>query len=248
MLKPTAVVTGAGSGIGKATAELLARDGYRVACFDIDLGAARNVAQSIGREAVAARVDVADEGAVQTAFSKVAKQFKRINALATCAGILDTAGFMELDSRSFRRVYDINVLGTFLSMREAARYMPKGARICTVSSIAGLRGSGGMGGTGGVGTVAYASSKGAVLALTKSAARMLVGRGISVNTVSPGTADTPINSRITAAARRKLRQLNLLKRFAKAEEIAQAIVFLLSPAASYITGSNLVVDGGIVMY
>ena len=105
-----------------------------------------------------------------------------------------------------------------------------------------------MGGTGGVGTVAYASSKGAVLALTKSAARMLVDRGISVNTVSPGTADTPINSRVKDVARRKLRRLNLLKRFATAEEIAQAIVFLLSPAASYITGSNLVVDGGVVMY
>lgn len=243
-----AVVTGAGSGIGEATARLLASDGFRVACLDLNKKAVGRVARAAGNGSFAADVDVADEQGVTETFAGIAKRFGRIDALATCAGIVDTADFMNLDASTFRRVFDVNVLGTFLCMREAARAMPKGGRICTVSSIAGIRGSSGMRAGGGVGTAAYAASKGAILALTKSAARMLAERGIAVNTVSPGTTNTPINAQVGSRGLHALKKLSLLQRFAEPGEIAKTIAFLLSPSASYVVGSNLVVDGGIAFF
>jgi 3-oxoacyl-[acyl-carrier protein] reductase len=233
-------VTGAGRGIGAATARLLIKNGWRVACLDRDLAAAREVAG----DQPALAVDVADEKAVVRAFSEVREALGGLDALATCAGIFETTPFFETTAETFRRVHDVNVVGTFLCIREAVGLMQPGARICTVASVAGIRG-GGLSGT-----VSYASSKGAILALTKNAARMLGPRGIAVNTIAPGVIDTPFVAGALAepGTRQRLEGLTSFNRLGTAEEIAEAIAWLLSPAASYVHGATLVADGGMVMY
>jgi NAD(P)-dependent dehydrogenase (short-subunit alcohol dehydrogenase family) len=238
-----AVVTGAGSGIGAATVRALVRDGHRVACLDLDGAAAERVAREAGTGNLARRADVGSEADLIEAFAAIAAEFGRIDALATCAGVVDTTPFMDVTVDSFRRVYEINVIGTFVSIREAARHMTSGGRICTVASIAGIRG-GGLSGT-----AAYAASKGAVLALTKNAARALGERGIAVNSVAPGSTHTPMTERIfqDPAQRARIEGLNAFGRIGLPEEIAEAIAWLVSPRAAYVNGSTLVADGGLVM-
>ncbi|HZO92789.1 MAG TPA: SDR family NAD(P)-dependent oxidoreductase [Candidatus Baltobacteraceae bacterium] len=238
----TAVVTGGASGIGKATCELLCRDGYRVVVADRDFEAASAVAQHIDGHAV--RVDVTDEASVGALFDEALRYFGgTLDALATPAGIAETTPFDELDAATFRRVYDVNVVGTFLCVREAAKRMREGGRICTVASVAGKRG-GGLSGT-----AAYAASKGAVLALSRSAARALAERKIVVNCVAPGATLTPMLADAFADERHRARveAMTLLNRSAEPHEIAEAIVWLLSPRASFVAGETLTVDGGLML-
>lgn len=235
-----AVVTGAGSGIGAATARLLIARGWRVACLDRNAAAVQAVAA--GQPAFA--VDVADEAAVVAAFREAGTALGGIDALATCAGIYDATPFFEATAETFRRVHEVNVIGTFLCVREAARAMQAGARICTVGSVAGLRG-GGL-----AGTVSYAASKGAVIAMTKNAARELGPRGIAVNTVAPGMIETPF---VTAplsnpATRARIEAMTSFGRLGTAEEIAEVIAWLLSPEAAYVHGATIVADAGLVMH
>ncbi len=235
-----AVVTGAGSGIGAATARLLMSRGWRVACMDRNGAAAREVAGD--NPAIVA--DVADEAAVIAAFAQVREAFGGLDALATCAGIYETTPFFEATAETFRRVHDVNVGGTFVCLREGAKMMERGARICTVASVAGLRG-GGL-----AGTAPYATSKGAVLALSKNAARVLGPLGIAVNTVAPGMIETPFAAGPLSdpAIRARIEGMTSFHRLGTAEEIAEAIAWLLSPAASYVHGATLVADAGMVMY
>lgn len=239
-VKKRVAVTGAGSGIGAATARLLIARGWRVVCLDRNPAAAKKVAGS----APVIAVDVSDEAAVVDAFKAVKEMLGGLDALATCAGIFETTPFFEITADIYRRIHDVNVIGTFLCMREGAKMMEAGARICTVASVAGLRG-GGLSGT-----AAYASSKGAILALTKNAARMLGPKGIAVNTIAPGVIETPFVAGPLAEAgtRQRLEGLTSFNRLGKPEEIAEAIVWLLSPEASYVHGATLVADGGMVMY
>lgn len=235
-----AVVTGAASGIGAATARLLMARGWQVACLDRNAAALQDVAA--GQPALA--VDVADEAAVMAAFRDAAAALGGIDALATCAGIYETTPFFESTAATFRRVHEVNVIGTFLCVREAARAMQAGGRICTVGSVAGLRG-GGL-----AGTAAYAASKGAVIALTKNAARELGPRGIAVNTVAPGMIDTPFVTVPLAnpAIRTRIEAMTSFGRLGTAGEIAEVIAWLLSPAASYVHGATIVADAGMVMH
>ena len=238
----TALVTGGASGIGRATCELLAAAGYRVVVADRDLAGAQAVAQHIDGHAVA--VDVADEASVGRAFDAALAALEgTLDTLATAAGIIDTTPFLELDAATFRRVADVNVIGTFLCLREAARRMRPGGRVCTVASVAGKRG-GGLSGT-----AAYAASKGAVLALTRNAARSLAPLGIAVNCVAPGVTATPMLREAMAdqAHRARMEGVALLGRIAEPREIAEAIVWLLSPRASFVEGETLTVDGGLVL-
>ena len=234
------VVTGAGSGIGAATAKLLLEKGWQVVCLDRNQAAAKQVAG----DAPVIPVDVADEAAVVRAFDEARKLFGGLDALATCAGIYDTTPFFEATAEIYRRIHDVNVIGTFLCLREGAKMMQVGGRICTVASVAGLRG-GGL-----AGTAAYASSKGAILALTKNAARVLGPKGIAVNTIAPGMIDTPFAAAPLSdpVTRQRIEGMTSFSRLGTPEEIAEAIVWLLSPEASYVHGATLVADGGMVMY
>jgi NAD(P)-dependent dehydrogenase (short-subunit alcohol dehydrogenase family) len=239
---PTAIVTGGASGIGKAACELLRRDGFRVAVADRDEAGARTVAEAV--EGYAFAVDVADEGSVKALFEGALRAFGgRLDALATPAGIADTTPFADLTAATFRRVYDVNVVGTFLCMREAALHMRAGSRICTVASVAGKRG-GGLSGT-----AAYAASKGAVLALSRSAARALAPQGIAVNCVAPGATLTPMLEDAFAdpSHRQRVEGMALLQRSGEPHEIAEAIAWLLSSRASFVDGETLTVDGGLML-
>ena len=233
-------ITGAGSGIGAATARLMAAEGWQVACLDRDLDAARLVAG----DHLAIGVDVADESAVAAAFREIRAKLGGLEALATCAGIYETTPFFETTVEQFRRLHDVNVIGTFLSIREAAGLMEPGGRICTVASVAGLRG-GGL-----AGTVSYASSKGAILAVTKNAARALAERGIAVNTVAPGMIETPFAAKPLAdpSIRARIEGMAVQNRLGTPEEIAEAIAWLLSSRSSFCNGSTLVADGGMIMH
>lgn len=239
-----AIVTGAASGIGAATVAALAREGYRVACLDLDAAQADQTARNAGEGHLALGLDISDEAQVIAAFDTVAERLGRIDALATCAGIIDVTPFMDATVASFRRVYDVNVVGTFLCMREAARRMERGGRICTVASVAGLLG-GGLSGT-----AAYAASKGAVLALSRNAARALAPRGIRVNCVAPGPVMTPMIARQfeDSAHRQRIEGMVPLGRSGEAREIAEGIAWLLSPRSSFVDGETLVIDGGLVMH
>ena len=244
----TAIVTGAASGIGAATARELAGRGYRIACLDRNGPGATAIATALPATVagphLAVDVDVADEPALVAAFAATMKDLGGLDALVTSAGVAEMTPFMELDAETFRRVYNDNVVGTFLCLREAARFMARGGRICTVASVAGIRG-GGLSGT-----AAYAASKGAVLALTKNAARALADRGIAVNTVAPGATMTPMIAQAwtNEAHRKRVESMNVMNRTGEPEEIARAIAFLVSAEASYVTGATLVADGGLVMY
>ena len=245
--KRKAIVTGAASGIGTATLLELARTGYDVVGLDINEGGMQQVAQrasGLGARSLGLGVDVTDEAALVAAFTQACDWLGGLDALATCAGVADTTPFMDITADMFREVYAVNVIGTFLCLREAARHMHSGGRICTVASVAGLRG-GGLSGT-----AAYAASKGGVLALTKNAARALADRGLSVNTVAPGATLTPMIEEAwkNEAHRKRIEGMAVQNRTAAPEEIAKSICFLLSPDASIVTGTTLVADGGLVMY
>jgi 3-oxoacyl-[acyl-carrier protein] reductase len=236
----TAIVTGSASGIGAATVAELARRGYRT--VGIDKAAATEPLNS--PEHLAIRADVTDEARVIAAFDEALAFLGTLDVLVTSAGVGETTPFMELTVDTFRAVNEVNVIGTFVCIREAALRMQPGARICTVASVAGIRG-GGLSGT-----AAYAASKGAVLALTKNAARALAPRGISVNTIAPGATLTPMIAEHwkNDAHRTRVEGMSVLNRTALPHEMAAAIAFLVSPEASSITGSTLVADNGLAMY
>ena len=233
-----AAVTGAASGIGAATARRLLADGWRVACLDRNLAGARATA---GPSGVAIEVDVADEASTQRAFAQAGAAWGGLDALVTAAGVIETTPFMDTTPAQFRRLFDINVIGTFLSVREGAKQMQKGARICIVASISSYTGG------GYVATGAYATSKGAVLTMMKSCARALGERGIAVNAVAPGFIDTPFVASAMSDPVRRQEVIKAVGKVGTAEQIAECAAWLVSPAADFVHGSTLIADGGVLM-
>jgi NAD(P)-dependent dehydrogenase (short-subunit alcohol dehydrogenase family) len=233
-----AAVTGAASGIGAATAGLLRAQGWRVACLDRNLAGARATA---GADGVAVEVDVADEASVVRAFEQAAEALNGLDALVTAAGIINTSPFFETTVAEFRKLFDINVIGSFLSVREAAKYMQRGARICMIASISSYTGG------GYVARGAYATSKGAVLTMMKSCARELGPRGIAVNAVAPGFIDTPFVASAMNDPKRRKEVEAAVGKVGSAEQIAECCAWLVSPAAEFVHGSTLIADGGILM-
>jgi NAD(P)-dependent dehydrogenase (short-subunit alcohol dehydrogenase family) len=231
-------VTGAASGIGAATARQLQALGWRVACLDRNLVGARGTA---GAEGVAIEIDVADEASTVRAFKEAGAAWGGLDALVTAAGVIETTPFFDTTVAQFRRLFDINVIGSFLSVREASKHMQHGARICMIASISSYTGG------GYVARGAYATSKGAVLTMMKSCARELGPRGIAVNAVAPGFIDTPfVASAMNDPVRRKEVEAAVGK-VGTAEQIAECCAWLVSPAADFVHGSTLIADGGILM-
>jgi len=233
-----AAVTGAASGIGAATARRLLADGWRVACLDRNLAGVRATA---GASGVAIEVDVADEASSARAFAQAGAAWGGLDALVTAAGVIETTPFMDTTPAQFRRLFDINVIGTFLSVREGAKQMQKGARICIVASISSYTGG------GYVATGAYATSKGAVLTMMKSCARALGERGIAVNAVAPGFVDTPFVASAMSDPVRRQEVIKAVGKVGTAEQIAECAAWLVSPAADFVHGSTLIADGGVLM-
>jgi 3-oxoacyl-[acyl-carrier protein] reductase len=229
-----AFVTGAAQGIGLATVERLARDGFRVVAMDRN---AEPLAQQatrlagMGLDVVAAAVDVCDRAAVVAALDTQ----PRIDAMVCAAGIYNDAPLLELTEDAFRRMLDVNVIGTFIPAQEAARRMQAGGRIVTISSRGAL---------GGTRFAHYVASKAAVIGLTRAMAMELRGRQIAVNAVAPGFTDTPMTRSAPAEMFAAWESLEPSGKAATPDLIANAIAFFASPATQFVTGQTLFVDGG----
>lgn len=234
-------VTGSSSGIGAATAALLVSQGHRVIALDRatpDTSFAAAIAD--GRLQYIA-CDLAREEAVVQAFARAASEHGELHGLVNSAGVESRHLLADMTVDAWDRVIDINLRGTMLSAREAAPRMPAGSSIVNVASIAGKRMSYS-------GDAAYTASKGAVLAFTRHMAFELAGQGIRMNAVCPGPTLTPMIHRSLSAERiEAVAQTVPLGRWVSAEDVAEAIAFLLSPAAAMITGSTIDVDGGVLV-
>lgn len=233
-----AAVTGAASGIGAATAKLLTAKGWRVVCLDRNVEGARATA---GSDGVAIEIDVADEASSVRAFEQAGGVWDGLDALITAAGVIETTAFLDTSVAQFRRLFDINVIGSFLSVREGAKYMDDGARICMVASISSYTGG------GYVASGSYATSKGAVLTMMRAAARSLGDRGIAVNAVAPGFIDTPFVASAMSDPERRKDVVAAVGKVGTPEQIAECAAWLVSPSAQFVHGSTLIADGGILM-
>jgi NAD(P)-dependent dehydrogenase (short-subunit alcohol dehydrogenase family) len=238
---PAAIVTGAGSGIGRATAELLLTKGWRVTLLDRSddaLADVRTVLANPLARFVAA--DVTDETAVERAVDATVAAFGSLHGVVNSAGIAADIPVLDTPVDLFRRVLDVNVIGTFLVGRTAARHMKDtgGGAIVNIASISGLRGS--------KGRSAYGASKGAVVTLTQVMANDLAPYHIRVNAVAPGPVETPMVKALHTIEDRALYNRYIpMKRYAEPNEIASVIHFLLDEAQScYVTGEIIAVDGG----
>ena len=242
------LVTGGSRGIGAATCRLAARQGWAVAVnYTANSLAADDVVREIraaGGRAMAVQADVADEGQVLRMFEQVDAKFGRLTGLVNNAGVVDvTARVEDMDVARWKRMFDINVIGTLICSREAIRRMGtrhggSGGSIVNLSSAAARLGAPGQ-------YVDYAAAKGAIDAFTIGLAKEVGGDGIRVNAVRPGLIDTDIHASGGLPNRvRDLAHLVPMQRGGTSEEVAQAIVFLLSDASSYTTMSLMEISGG----
>jgi 2-hydroxycyclohexanecarboxyl-CoA dehydrogenase len=243
-----AVVTGAGSGMGEAISRHLGKAGHAVALFDINETSAARVADAMttdGARAIACTVDVADRDAVDAAVAKVRSELGPIEVVVTSAGRSTFERFEEISVESWQSIYAVNVLGTFhciqasISDMAAARW----GRIVTISSSSGQQGA--------HRAAHYASSKGAVITLTKALAKEYGRRGITVNNIAPSLIETPMQQSAQAAGNipttEDMAARSLLRRLGTVDEVAATCAFLCSDGAGYITGQVIGVNGGSVL-
>jgi 3-oxoacyl-[acyl-carrier protein] reductase len=241
----TAVVTGAGRGIGRAIALRFASEGARVACVSRTEENAKRVSAEINAlradSAKAYAVDVADHAAVQKMGARILEEFGRTDILVNNAGMTRDALMMRMSLEDWDAVINTNLRGAFSFSQALVRAMTKqrSGRIINISSVIGLMGNAGQ--------TNYAASKAGLIGLTKSLARELASRNITVNSVAPGFVITDMTVGLSDQVKDTIHSKIPLGRTGTPEEIAAAVVFLASPEAAYITGQVLSIDGGILM-
>jgi 3-oxoacyl-[acyl-carrier protein] reductase len=240
-----AVVTGAGRGIGHAIALRLAQEGARVASVSRTEANAQKTAQEInalrGNSAKAYAVDVADHSAVQKIGAAILEEFGRVDILVNNAGVTRDSLSMRMSVEDWDTVLNTNLKGAFNFVQAMMRTMIKqrSGRIINISSVIGLIGNAGQ--------ANYAASKAGIIGLTKSLARELASRGITVNAIAPGLIETDMTGVLSDEVRQSILQKVPLGRLGQPDDIAAAVAYLASAEASYVTGQVLTVDGGMVM-
>ncbi|MBO5459989.1 MAG: 3-oxoacyl-[acyl-carrier-protein] reductase [Lachnospira sp.] len=238
-----ALVTGAGRGIGRAIAKALAKEGATVIVnYGGNEAAAQETVDSIeadGGSAEKYKCDVSDFAAVGEMIQYVVEKYKKLDILVNNAGITKDGLMMKMSEEDFDSVLAVNLKGTFNCIRNVSRQMLKqrSGRIINMSSVVGLAGNAGQ--------VNYAASKAGVIGVTKSAAKELASRGITVNAIAPGYIDTDMTSVLSDSVKETVLSAIPLGRMGAVEDIAEMAVFLASDKASYITGQVISVDGGM---
>ncbi|MFT4439039.1 SDR family NAD(P)-dependent oxidoreductase [Caballeronia sp. 15715] len=239
-----AIVTGAGSGIGRAAALLLAQRGAKVVVADLKEDGGKETAAIIGTNAVFVKVDVADEASFKSLVDKTLSTFGRLDIAVNNAGIaIGGTEIAESDKETWDKVIGVNLTGMYIAVRAEVAAMLKtgGGSIVNMSSVAGVVAQ--------VGQVAYITSKHGVIGVTKAAAIEYSGRGIRVNAILPGTINTPMVQKIVAENPGWVEKLTAgqpIQRLGEPDEIAEAIAWLASDAASFVTGASIAVDGGFI--
>lgn len=241
----TAIVTGGSRGIGRAIALCLAEEGAKVAViYAGNTAAAEETLQAItekGGQAISIQCDVANEDAVNAMVKQVKEQFGSVDILVNNAGITRDGLLMRMKTADWQAVLDTNLTGTFFCTKAVTKIMMKqrSGAIVNLTSVVGL--------TGNAGQANYAAAKSGIIGFTKSVAKELASRGIRANAVAPGYIDTDMTAVLSDAVKEEMIKTIPLGRVAQPEEVAKAVLFLVSDYASYITGQVLNVDGGMVM-
>ena len=238
----TAIVTGAASGIGLACSRALAGEGARVALADVDAAGVTRAAAQIGGESIGIQVDVSDPESVAAMVAAAVERFGRLDVLVTCAGIFHATPFDRITPEEWDRIQAVNLKGTFLTCQAALRVMvpQRSGRIVTIASLGAQ--------TGGLAAGAsYSASKGGVVALTKSIARFAGPHGVVANTVSPGVIETPMIASWPPEVKERVLAATPLGRAGTVDEVAAMVVVLASDAASFVHGSHVDVNGGLLM-
>jgi 3-oxoacyl-[acyl-carrier protein] reductase len=240
-----AIVTGSTRGIGKGVAARLAALGARVAVLGTTAeraeAVARELAERHGVQTLGLGCDVADEVQVDQTIARVVERFERLDILVNNAGIVRDGLILRMNTADWDRVMEVNLKGTFLFTRKAVRQMLKqrSGAIVNISSIIGLVGSAGQ--------ANYAASKAGIIGFTKSVAKEFAAKGIRANVVAPGFIETDMTEGLPAAKKEELFHQIPMNRLGVAEDVANAVAFLVSDEAAFITGQVLQVDGGMVM-
>ena len=241
----TAVITGSSKGIGKAAAEAFAKNGYNtVICYNNSKESAKELECALiaeGRSAVAIKADVSSKDDIKRLFEEVYSLYGRIDVLVNNAGVSSFGLLSDVSDDEFDAINNVNYKGAFFSCREVIPYMLRhhSGSIVNVSSVWGI--------TGASCESIYSASKAAVISLTKSLAKELGPSGIRVNCVAPGVIDTDMNAHLGAETMADLSDQTPLCRIGEPKEVAEAILFLASDKASFITGQTLTVDGGFIL-
>jgi 3-oxoacyl-[acyl-carrier protein] reductase len=237
-----ALVTGAARGLGRLIAETLASAGAKVACVDVNAELLEETCEAIrsaGGEAKSFTADVSDSEQVNAVVSGVVDHWGSLQILVNNAGITRDGMFMRMSDEQFDSVLAINLRGTFLFSRAAAKPLMKarGGRIINIASVSGLMGNPGQ--------ANYSASKAGVMGMTRTIARELAGRNITVNAIAPGFIQTDMTAKLSDEIHQALKAQIPLGRLGQPRDVAETALFLASDAAEYITGQVIVVDGGM---
>jgi len=239
-----ALVTGGAQGIGKAIALLLAQNGSDIVISDINLEKAEETVKEIegtGQRAMAIKVDVANSGEVERMVQTILERFGHIDILVNNAGIARDKLILRMSEEDWDAVLGVNLKGTFNCTKAIIRHMSKqrSGKIVSIASVVGEMGNAGQ--------ANYSASKAGVIGFTKTIAREFAQRGVNVNAIAPGYIETPMTDALPGKAKEELRRLIPMDRLGRPEDVAEAVLFLVSEASSYITGQVLNVNGGIYM-